>query len=85
MATMTESAAQAVREYAEPLRGAIDERRRGVRRAVVAGRHAVEDCVADATVQVRRHPFVSMGIAAGIGAVLGCAICRRPRRLACLP
>jgi ElaB/YqjD/DUF883 family membrane-anchored ribosome-binding protein len=74
MATMTESAAQAVREYAEPLRGAIDEKVRDVRRAVVAGRHAVEDCAAGTTVQVRRHPFASLGIAAGIGVLVGCVL-----------
>ena len=74
MATVTESAAKAVREYAEPVRAAIDENIRDVRRAVVDGRHAVEDCAAEAGIQVRRHPFVSLGIAAGIGALFGCVI-----------
>jgi ElaB/YqjD/DUF883 family membrane-anchored ribosome-binding protein len=44
------------------------------RGAVVAGRHAVEDCAAEATIQVRRHPVVSLGIAAGVGALAGCVI-----------
>ena len=74
MTTVTESAAQTVRDYAEPVRAAVEENLRDVRRAVVAGRHAVEDCAAEATVQVRRHPFVSLAIAAGVGLLVGGAI-----------
>ena len=74
MATVTESAAKAVRQYTEPVRAAVDENMRDVRRAVVAGRHAVEDCAAETTVRVRRHPFASLGIAAGVGALFGCVI-----------
>ena len=74
MATVTESATRAVREYTEPVRAAVEENIRDVRRAVVAGRQAVEDCAAEATVQVRRHPFVSLGIAAGVGTIFGCLI-----------
>jgi ElaB/YqjD/DUF883 family membrane-anchored ribosome-binding protein len=71
---MTESAAHAVRDYAEPVRAAVKENMRDVRRAVVAGRYAVEDCAAEATVQVRRHPFMSLGVAVGVGALFGCVI-----------
>ncbi len=74
MATVTEAAARAVREYAEPVRATVDEHLRDVRRAVVAGRHAAEDCAAEATIQIRRHPFVSLGIAAGVGTLFGCLI-----------
>ena len=74
MKTMTESAAHAVRDYAEPVRAAVEENMRDVRRAVVAGRHAVEDCAAEATVQARRHPFMSLGIAVGVGTLFGCVI-----------
>ena len=74
MRTVTESAAQAVKDYAEPVRAAVEENMRDVRRAVVAGRYAVEDCAAEATVQVRRHPFVSLGIAASVGTLFGCVI-----------
>ena len=74
MATVTESAIKAVREYTEPVRAAVEENMRDVRRAVVAGRHAVEDVGAEATIQVRRHPFVSLGIAVGIGTLFGCLI-----------
>ena len=71
MANVTESAAKAVKEYAEPVRAALEENMRDVRRAVVTGRHAVEDCAAETTLQVRRHPFVSLGIAVGGGALFG--------------
>ena len=72
MATVTKSATTAVREYTEPVLTAVEENMRDIRRAVVAGRHAVEDCTAEATIQVRRHPFVSLGIAAGVGTLFGC-------------
>jgi ElaB/YqjD/DUF883 family membrane-anchored ribosome-binding protein len=74
MATVTESAVHSVREYAEPLRAAVEENLRDVRRAVVSGRHAVEDAAAEASIQVRRHPFVSLAVAAGVGTVVGCAL-----------
>lgn len=74
MATVIESAAKAVKEYGEPVRGAVQENLRDVRRAVVAGRHAVEDCAAEATLTVRRHPLAAVGLAAGVGALLGAAI-----------
>lgn len=74
MATVTESTARAVRDYVEPVRAAVDENMRVARRAVVAGRHAVEDCAAEATSQVRRHPFVSLCIVAGAGTLVGCLI-----------
>jgi ElaB/YqjD/DUF883 family membrane-anchored ribosome-binding protein len=72
MATVTESAANAVKEYAEPIRAAVDENMRDVRRAITAGRRAVEDCTDEAVIQVRRHPFMSLGFAVGAGMVLGC-------------
>jgi ElaB/YqjD/DUF883 family membrane-anchored ribosome-binding protein len=74
MSTVTESAAKAVREYTEPVRAAVDENIRDIRRAVVAGRHAVEDYAAETAIQVRRHPFMSLGIAAGVGTLCGCVI-----------
>jgi ElaB/YqjD/DUF883 family membrane-anchored ribosome-binding protein len=74
MATMTESAASAVKEYTQPLRAAVEANIRDVRRAVVAGRHAAEDAAAEATLHVRRHPLVSVGAAAAIGTVFGCLV-----------
>ena len=71
MTTVAESVAKATSEYAEPIRAAVRENIRDARRAVVAGRHVVED-YADATViQVRRHPFLSLGVAAGVGRIVG--------------
>jgi ElaB/YqjD/DUF883 family membrane-anchored ribosome-binding protein len=81
MACVAESVSKAASEFTEPIRAAVNENIRDVKRAVVAGRHAVEDC-ADATVgQVRRHPFASLAIAAGVGMLAGCVIgftLRRP-------
>jgi ElaB/YqjD/DUF883 family membrane-anchored ribosome-binding protein len=74
MTTMIESAGDAVRARAEPIREAVEENLRDVRRAVVAGRHAVEDAAAEATIRVRRHPFLSTGVALGIGTLFGCLI-----------
>lgn len=74
MTTVTESVAEAASEYTEPIVAAIHENLRDVRRTIAAGRHAVED-YADATaIQLRRHPFVSLGIAAGVGMLVGCVI-----------
>jgi ElaB/YqjD/DUF883 family membrane-anchored ribosome-binding protein len=72
MATVTESAANAVKEYAEPIRAAVDENMREVRRAIAAGRRAAEDYTDETVIQVRRHPFVSLGLALGAGMLLGC-------------
>ena len=51
MTTMTESATKAIREHAAPALEALEENVRDVRRAVVAGRYAVEDCAAETTLQ----------------------------------
>jgi ElaB/YqjD/DUF883 family membrane-anchored ribosome-binding protein len=74
MTTVAESVAKAASDYTEPLQAAVRENLRDVRRAVAAGRHAVEDCTDATALQVRRHPFASIGIAAGIGALVGCVI-----------
>ena len=74
MATVIESAANVAREYAEPVRAAVEENIRDIRRAVVAGRHAVEDCADEAVIQVRRHPIGSLGLAVAIGTLFGCLI-----------
>jgi ElaB/YqjD/DUF883 family membrane-anchored ribosome-binding protein len=74
MATVTESAKEVIREYAEPALEAIEANVRDAKRAVVAGRQAVEDCTAEATLQVRRHPFMAVGLAVGGGALFGCLV-----------
>lgn len=74
MATITESATKAFKNQASPVLVALEENARDVRRAVVAGRHAVEDCAAETTLQVRRHPFMAVGLAVGIGSLAGCLV-----------
>jgi ElaB/YqjD/DUF883 family membrane-anchored ribosome-binding protein len=74
MATMMESTTKRIREHAGPALEALEENVRDVRRAVVAGRHAVEDCAAETTLQVRRHPFMTVGLAVGIGSFVGCLV-----------
>lgn len=74
MATVTESAKGAIREYAEPALEAIEANARDARRAVVAGRQAVEDCTDEATLRVRRHPFMAVGLAVGVGTLFGCLV-----------
>jgi ElaB/YqjD/DUF883 family membrane-anchored ribosome-binding protein len=74
MATLTESATKTIRDHAEPVLEAFEENVRDVRRAVVAGRQAIEDCTAETALQVRRHPFMAVGLAAGIGTLVGCLI-----------
>jgi len=74
MATVTERATKAVRDFTEPVNAVVEENMRDVRRAVVAGRHALEDCSDDATIQIRRYPFMSVGVAVGVGTVLGLMI-----------
>ena len=72
MATTTESATKVLREHGEPALQALEENVREVRRAAAAGRRAVEDCTAEATLQVRRHPFLAVALAAGAGTLVGC-------------
>jgi ElaB/YqjD/DUF883 family membrane-anchored ribosome-binding protein len=74
MTTVAQSVANAAKEYAEPIRAAVNDTVRDVRRVVVAGRHAAEDGADMTAVHVRRHPFVSLGIAAAAGIIIGTAI-----------
>jgi ElaB/YqjD/DUF883 family membrane-anchored ribosome-binding protein len=74
MATMMEATTKTIKGHAGPALEALEENVRDVRRAVVAGRHAVEDCAAETTVQVRRHPFTAVGLAVGIGSLVGCLV-----------
>jgi ElaB/YqjD/DUF883 family membrane-anchored ribosome-binding protein len=74
MATVTESAANAVREYVEPIRAAVEDNLRDVRRAAAAGRHVLEDRAAQAAIQVRRRPFLSLGVAMGLGTLIGAVV-----------
>jgi ElaB/YqjD/DUF883 family membrane-anchored ribosome-binding protein len=71
MATVTDTATQTIRDFAEPARTAVHEHVRDLRRAALAGRHAAEECAAEARVQVRRYPFIALGIAVGLGTIIG--------------
>jgi ElaB/YqjD/DUF883 family membrane-anchored ribosome-binding protein len=74
MATVAESAVKTAREYAEPLCEEVNDRLREARRTIAAARRAAEDTADTTVVQVRRHPFAALGIAAGVGLLVGCAI-----------
>jgi len=71
MTTVAQSVANAASEYTEPLRAAVKEDLRTARGAVVAARHAVEDCADTTVVEVRRHPFMSLAVAAAAGILVG--------------
>jgi len=74
MECVKETTRNAVREFAEPVIATVKEDLREARRAVAAGRQAVEDRADDVRIKVRRHPFAAVGIAMGAGMLLGCAI-----------
>jgi ElaB/YqjD/DUF883 family membrane-anchored ribosome-binding protein len=71
MATVTETATHVIKDYAEPARAAVQERVRDLQRTAMAGRDTVQACAAEARVQVRRYPFTSIGIAVGLGTIIG--------------
>ncbi|MBF8301541.1 MAG: hypothetical protein HW394_1911 [Acidobacteria bacterium] len=76
MATMTGTAAasEAIREHLRPTLETVERNVRQARRAVVHARHAVEDCVSETGLQVRRHPLGAVASAAGAGVFAGCLI-----------
>lgn len=74
MTTLTDTATAAIKDCAEPARAAVHEHVRELRRAALAGRQAAEDCAAEARVQLRRYPFLAVGIAIGVGTVAGCVL-----------
>jgi ElaB/YqjD/DUF883 family membrane-anchored ribosome-binding protein len=74
MATMMESATKTIRDHAEPALEALEENVRNVRQAVVAGRRTLEDYSDEATHQVRRHPFMAVGLAGVVGTLFGCVL-----------
>jgi len=74
MTTIAESVAKAAGDYAEPVCDTVRENVRNVRRTIAYGRRAVEDGTDATALRVRRHPFASIGIAAGIGLLVGCVV-----------
>jgi hypothetical protein len=69
-----------------PTREALEENLREVRRVAATARHAAEDAVAEAAVNIRRHPlraFAGAAMVAGIAGMLvgfGAGWCARARR-----
>jgi ElaB/YqjD/DUF883 family membrane-anchored ribosome-binding protein len=61
----TATVQEAVKEFSE-------EARRTARRAVVQGRHAAEDVLDTAELQVRKHPIETLGWTFAAGALFGC-------------
>jgi ElaB/YqjD/DUF883 family membrane-anchored ribosome-binding protein len=75
MATMTTTARkEAIKDCLAPTLEALEENAREARRAIVHGRQAAEDFVAETALQVRRHPLSAVAFAAGAGALAGCLI-----------
>ncbi|MEO8482476.1 MAG: hypothetical protein ABI634_09725 [Acidobacteriota bacterium] len=74
MATIVESAREAVRERFEPALDCVQEQMRDARRAAVRGQHAVEDFAAGTALQIRRRPLTSMALATAAGAIAGCVV-----------
>jgi len=56
-----------------PMLDSVEQTVRNARRAVNGVRAATEDFVAGTTLEVRRHPLTSVGLAATAGIVTGCA------------
>jgi ElaB/YqjD/DUF883 family membrane-anchored ribosome-binding protein len=67
-----ESAREAVSERLSPALDTLEQNVRDARRAVARGRRAAEDCLDETTLRVRRHPWSSMALGLGAGALAGC-------------
>ena len=77
MATTATPVADAIKDRLTPALNrleAIEMNARKARRAAVRGRNAAQDAVADATLNVRRHPIGAVALAAGAGALAGCVM-----------
>ena len=74
MRTMTEAAADAMKEQLNTVVEKFEDNIRQGRRVMVKAQHAAEDGAAAAALQVRRHPVSAVAIAAGVGALAGCLL-----------
>lgn len=74
MTTSAEVARDAVNDYLDPARAAVQQRMRDARRAAVRGRHAVEDLTAETALRVRRRPLSAMALVGVAGVVSGCVV-----------
>jgi ElaB/YqjD/DUF883 family membrane-anchored ribosome-binding protein len=72
MATILETAREAVRERLDPALECSHARAREARRAAVRGQHAVEDFAAGTALQIRRRPLTSVALATAVGTIAGC-------------
>ena len=85
MAMMTEkiTAKEVIKDRLTPALETFRARKREAKRAILDGRHAAEDFIAETALQVRRQPLHALAIAAAAGALVGCligfAVGRRPR------
>ena len=55
-----------------PTLESIEQAVRSARRTVSGARYATEDLAGAATLEVRRHPLLAVGLAAGGGVLFGC-------------
>jgi ElaB/YqjD/DUF883 family membrane-anchored ribosome-binding protein len=67
-ATETDRPADACRW---PTGEAFEENLREVRRVAATARHAAEDAVAEAALNIRRHPLRAVATAAAVGGIAG--------------
>jgi ElaB/YqjD/DUF883 family membrane-anchored ribosome-binding protein len=76
MATImgTAAAAETLKERFNPAIAAIEENVRQARLAIRHARHAAEDTVGEAQLEVRRHPLAAVTVAAGVGVFVGCLV-----------
>jgi ElaB/YqjD/DUF883 family membrane-anchored ribosome-binding protein len=74
MTTASTAAVEAINERLGPALETLDENMRKARRLFVRGRHAAEDAVAAAALEVRRRPAAALVAIAGAGALVGLAV-----------
>lgn len=70
MATATQTA-RVTEPGCWPAREALEENLREVRRVATTARHAAEDAVAEAALNIRRHPLRAVGGAAVVAGIAG--------------
>ena len=57
-----------------PTRASVSNDLRAVRRAATGVRHATEDAVSEAVLNIRRHPLRTVGIATLVGTLAGVVV-----------
>ncbi len=71
MATIVETAREAVRDRLDPALECFQEQARDARRAAIRGRYAVEDAAANTTLRIRRRPLTAVAMATIAGTLAG--------------